>query len=174
MFQCVPQCDFDGLAPKRVCVEGDDYHYYSAYQYYLEDGEAYGPHAPFVWSQMPAHGSKPYYDLEAHDRERAYKERNKMIRAIVASPWHEAFTFVLEPTIVFGAVWDIGVYYAYSNEDDVIWVYGHPNGVVDVVLHGGDCLWADDDEADDLELAQRLYHLLLMRELNYACGPITR
>jgi len=168
LFQCVPQCDFDNIEPVRVSADGDGYYYYSAYQYFLaDDDNDRGPHTAFAWSNLPESQRKAFHRQEAADRARAYNERNKMIRAIVDSPVHDAFVTTLEPTLIIGVASNLTVYYAYSRPTDTIWIYSHPEEVIDIVLTSDNFTWAANLPPDAVQLAQRMRHLFLLREFRY-------
>jgi len=131
MFERVPQCDFDGIAPECVCVDGDAYNYDTAYERYcLSVGEV-GEQTRQRWRSMSHEDSVKFYEEESVDRARAHYHRSRLIDAMVES---SSCVSYCAGDITFGAVWNLDVYYMYSSELDALWAYGFsPAPVIEAI-----------------------------------------
>ena len=170
LFERVPQCDFAHLPPSRLCVDGDDYFYHTAFDYFCADHPQLGPHASLAWSQLPNTATRPYYGLEDDDRARAHAERMRMLAAILASPYHETFVDNSDANAVFGVAWNLGAFYVYLPDKEALWIFGNERDVVDILMSRKDLA----GPLTETVMRRSLHHLFLMGEVMFrysACPP---
>lgn len=167
LYERVPQCDFAHLSPARLCVDGDDYFYWSAYDFFVDAEGVPAEHANHIWSQMPSEQTKPFLLLEARDRDRAHRERLRMLQAIVSSPYHETFVARHDANVCFGVAWNIGAYYVYLADREGMWIFGDAAGVVDILMSRQ----SPAGPMTELVLRRSIRHLFLMGELLYHYSP---
>ena len=73
----VPHVDWADIEPARVCIHGEAYNWYTAFDYYCDAYE--GADAEDAWAHLA--DARPYYD-ESH------RDRARVPRAPQADPRH--------------------------------------------------------------------------------------
>lgn len=162
MIECVPEIDIGELQPHQVEADGDGYTFADALQYYMAYmGEDAGPHTPHEFASLSADAALPYETMAARHRDHAYAQRTKLVHAMAGSSSHDVFRCTDHDIVqvLMGAVWDLDVYYAYMPERQRMWVYGHPEPIVEIVSAAG------PQRSDPIVREQRLRHRLALSEL---------
>ena len=147
-MQRIPHCDLEEVPLERVCVDAEAYHWDTATELFNQCGDP-----DMAWHQLTKQRQDVWREYAIEDRERAHNERNALVRQIVNSESHVAWT--TRSGLVIGADFEIEAFYVYDEREQAIWIYWNsPEGAIDII--------ANDDEL----LSRRcVLHEMAMAEL---------